>query len=365
MTRSLYSFAAIALAALVLSALAPSAHADQLVWGIGRITDTHGRPLAGATVAVYNDANHIVDYATTNAQGEYVLTLPQNLLHLPHGHGGFLAQVFGDITHLVGGVAGFIANPLRAGVHTLANSEAAGLVNPLSRGGAVAASVVLDEALFAVTPRPDKERPEQARKLPGALFLKAISSDRADLVAVARIYWMQDNIFQLDGHTHKTRLIWIDPLQMASVNSSHPSRVVSSYLTFTGARLVPSLASPGQTVKILAKIKVPHTPAIPMIVVARDSRTGRIWQLHKRSNGLYEAEFTVDNHFPVNDQQISILAYPASSQTPGRRLNVENALLHSGMWNPRQTFIYNPLLTASRNRADLTLTVLPAGTAIQ
>ncbi len=334
-----------------------AAHADSPVWALGRVVDSSGRPVPNALVAVYDDRNRVEDYARTDANGDYALSIKPYMLHLPHAHGGgFLAQVFGTVGHLVGGVADFVSNPLRAGLHAAAGTVAATMVDPLSRGGIAAASVVLDQTLFAVTdPHPPK--PEQARKEPGALFIKAVSNNRNPLVAVARVYWMQDNVFELDGQTHKTRLAWVDPLELTSYNAKSLSKVDGTYLTFTSARLEPALAQRGQPVTLEVVLDQPPSPRTPIVVVARDSRNGEVWQLHQH-DGIYEATFTVDKTFPDNDQVISVLAYPASQQMPGRRKDAEGAILHSGLWNPLKQYIYNPLLVASRNRADLTLTVL-------
>lgn len=335
----------------------PAARADSPVWALGRVLDSAGRPVPNALVAVYDDHNRVEDYAHTDKNGNYALSIKPEMLHLPRsGGGGFLAQVFGTVGHLVGGVADFVSNPLRAGLHAAAGTVAATMVDPLSRGGIAAASVVLDQTLFAVTdPHPPK--PEQARKEPGALLVKAVANNRNGLVAVARVYWMQDNVFELDGQTHKTRLAWVDPLELTSYNSSANSRVEGHYLTFSSARLEPALAERGQPITISAVLDTPPAPDTSIIVAARDARTGKIWQLHKQ-HGVYEATFTIDKSFPNNDQVISVIAYPASQQSPGRRKDTEAAILRSGLWNPAKLFVYNPLLVASRNRADLTLTVL-------
>ncbi len=357
------AFLSICASVLAISSIAcfhcDAAKADSPVWALGRVVDGDGHPVANALVAVYDDQNRVEDYARTNAQGDYALSIKPYMLHLPRAHGGgFLAQVFGTVGHLVGGVADFVSNPLRAGLHAAAGTVAASMVDPLSRGGIAAASVVLDQTLFAITdPHPPK--PEQARKEPGALFIKAVSDDRNPLVAVARVYWMQDNVFELDGQTHKTRLAWVDPLQLTSYSSKNLSRVQGRFLTFTSARLEPALAERGQPVTLEVVLDTPPSPNTPVVVVARDFRNGEVWQLHKH-NGIYETTFTVDKTFPDNDQVISVIAYPASQQTPGRRKDAENAILHAGLWNPLKQYVYNPLLVASRNRADLTLTVLSA-----
>src|SRR5437667_10241652 len=110
--------AACALTMLVLGIL--SAQAENLVWATGKVLDPSGTPMAGAIVAVYDDNNKVVDYARTDAKGEYALALPPRALHLERKHGkGFIAEVFSGVTRFVGGAAAFVANPVRAGVRAV------------------------------------------------------------------------------------------------------------------------------------------------------------------------------------------------------------------------------------------------------
>ena len=335
------------------------AAADNSVYLSGHVDGADGKALQNALIAIYNDKNQIVDYAHTDNSGNYLMSVPEADMHLPRQRGrSFLSQVFGLATHLVGGAAIFLANPLRAGIHAVASSEAASLVDPLAKGGLAAGSIVVDEALFAVSPRPPK--PKEARKEPGVLLVKVVAPGHSDLVGIDQIYWMEEDTFHAAGRTQKITAAWMDPIHMADLDSNSPSRVYSNYLVFQSARLAPSLVNRGQVVKIYANLPTPPEPAVHIIVVARDNRNGEVWQLHPAGNGYYEGDFTVDKRFPYNDQIISILAYPALQQSPGRRLDAESAILHSGLWNPNRPYVFNPLLLASRNRADLTLTVLPS-----
>jgi len=55
---------------------------------------------------------------------------------------------------------------------------------------------------------------------------------------------------------------------------------------------------------------------------------------------------------------ISIIAYAADEQHPGRRKNAEGAIEHAGLWEAHKPFVYDPLIVVSRTRADVTLTVV-------
>lgn len=337
-----------------------ASRAEDLVWATGHITDYEGRPLSGAVVVVYDDHNKVVDYARTDRSGDYALAVPKKTLHLETRHGkGFIAEVFGTMTRFVGDTVGFVANPLRAGVHAVTSSQAANFTDPLTKAGISAGGVVADQVLFAVSPKIKKPQEIEERKLPGALLVKVVAPDKSDLVGVTRVYWLQRERFRAGGKREDTVAAWLDPVQLSPVNSERPSRVNAQYLHFTAARLQPSIAEPGQIVQIVATLPLPPEPAANIVVVARNNRTGQKWQLEPQGDGRYVGELEVDRRFPRDDQPISILAYAALEQRPGRREDAEHAIEGAGLWDPKKPYQYDPLLVVSRNRADLMLTVLP------
>ena len=350
--------AVILLGGAVCGAVSP-ARAEQPVWATGHIVDASNRPMAGAIVAVYDDNNKVVDYARADEHGDYALAVPRSALHIQEHHAkGFFAEVFGGVTRFVGSSVEFVANPLRAGVRAVTSSQAAAFTDPLTKGGLAVGGAVVDKALFAVTPRPKRPVDQELRKMPGALLIKVIAPDRNDLVAVTRVYWIQKETFKARGRQTQTLAAWLDPVQLTSVDSEKPSSIQSTYLNFTFARMEPSLAEPGQTVRISATLPAPPEPAIHAIVVAHDRQTGKKWELLPVGNGRYEAEIVVDKHWGRDDHSISIIAYPGSELKPGRRPEVEKAIEGAGLWDSKKPYIYDPLVVVSRNRADLTLTVL-------
>lgn len=336
----------------------PSARAEEMVWVTGRVVGADNRPKADAVVAVYDDSNKVVDYARTDRNGEYALAVPKRVLHLDKRGKGFFTEVFGGITRFVGDAAGFVANPLRAGVKAVTSSQVANVADPLTKGGIAAGGIVADQVLFAMTPRDRKPPPQEERKQPGALLMKVVTGGSADMVGVARVYWVQQEVFKAGGKEQRTLSAWLDPVRLMPVESAQPSTVESDYMRFTAARLEPSIAEPGQQVRILAKLPLPPDPPVYVVVVARNNRTGQMWELSPVGEGRFEGVFTVDKRFPRDDQTISLLAYAAKNQTPGRRPDAENAIARAGLWDMKRPFRFDPLLIVSRNRADLTLTVV-------
>lgn len=356
--RTFY-FAGLLLAALLLGGGTRVCQAEELVWATGKVIDPGGRPMTGAVVAVYDDSNKVVDYARTDDHGEYALAVPKHLMHLEHKHGkGFIAEVFTSATRFVSGAAGFVANPLRAGLHAVTNSQVANYTDPLTKGEFAAGGAVVDQVLFAVSPHQKRKVPLEERKQPGVLMIKVVAPNRNDLVSISRVYWLEEETLKMGGRQQKTLAAWLDPVHMVSADLEEPSKIDSSYLKFTGTRIEPSLAELGQTVRIQTRLPMPPDPEINLVVVARDDRTGQKWELQRDNDGYYSADIEIDKRFPRNDQIISLLAYAADQRHPGRRPHTEGALEKSGFWDPKKPFIYDPLVVVSRNRADVTLTVV-------
>jgi hypothetical protein len=335
-----------------------AARADDLVWTTGRVLDAGGQPLASALVAVYDDSNRVVDYVRTDSNGEYALAVPKHVLHLDRHSVDVFTQVFNNLTRFVGDAAGFVANPVRAGVHAVTSSQAANFADPLTRGGIMAGGAVADQMLSLMTPRTHRPLLANERKVPGALLIKVINPRSNDLVGVNHVYWIQREVFKAGGKQTTTLAAWLDPVRLSPVDSETPSKIENDYLRFTAARLEPSIAEPGQRVRISTRLPLPPDPPIYVVVVARNNRTGQKWELTPAGNGRFEGEFQVDRHFPPDDQFISIVSYAARTETPGRRPDLERSIEGAGLWDPAKPCLFNPLLLVSRSRADLVLTIV-------
>jgi hypothetical protein len=343
-------------AALLVALLAsPSiSTADDLVWATGRVMSADGRrPLSGAIVAVYDDKNHVVDYAKTDSNGEYTLALNKSVLHLKgKGGGGFLRQVVG----VVGGVGRVIAMPIKEGINAAAALSK--VADPVTKAGVGAASGVAKTLVDTAFPRDRKKGEVPERMQPGAMVMKVSAPGHDDALSVARVYWMQEELYRSGGKEKKALTAWVDPAKMGTGGPDKPSTISSDYLTFTEARMEPSIAEPGQTVSISVRMPTPPDPRTPAVVVARNSRTGQTVHLLPGGDGYYQGEFVVDKKFPKNDQTYCVLAYAEQEDRPGRNKKAEDALNGAGLFNPEKQFMYNPLLLVSRNRAELTLTVV-------
>ncbi len=356
--QGLRSLSRLTLAVACLMTFACASHAEDYVWATGKVLNKAGRPVPNAYVAVYDDNNKVVDYARTDELGEYALAVPRRILHIDKKRTGFLTSVFGGITRFVGGATDFVRNPLRAGVQAVTSSQAAAVISPIQRGVISAGGAVADQILFRLKTPEQKKPLYEERKQPGALMLKVIGPDSQDLVGVAKVYWMQQETFKAGGRETKTIAAWLDPVKLEAVDSEAGSKATSDYLQIMAGRIAPSLAEVGQTVKIAVHIPSPPTPQVYLVVVARHNRTGQKWELKSVGNDRYEVEFEIDKRYPKDDQIISVIAYAAEQQKPGRREDLERAIEGAGLWNPMLPYRFDPTIVVSRNRADMSLTIV-------
>lgn len=334
----------------LLSLFAFPAFAEDLVWATGRVVAAKdNRPLPDALVAVYDDKGRVVDYARTDPDGNYALTVPRGALHLDKNSPDFLHQVTGGVTRLVGGVAG----GLKAGVKAAAG--VVGTSDPIARAGVGMASGLTMNALDGLRPGKGKPLP-----LPGSVIMKVTKPGLNDAVSHAKVYWMEAELRVEGKKETRGMAAWFDTAQLTNAGAQDPSKIETDYLTFTDARLEPSIAEPGQTVLLTATLPSPPEPETPLVVVARNVRTGKLIELSSVGNGRYRAEIHVDKKSPKFDEPITILAYAEQSEKAGRSKKVEDALTHGGLFDPTKPFVYNPLFVVSRNRAEVVLTVVEA-----
>ncbi len=331
--------------------LAAPVYAEDLVWATGRVVSADGkRPIANAIVAVYGEKGKVLDYARTDADGNYTLAVPRDALHLDKKGGGFLHQVVGEVGRLVGGMAG----PIKCGIR--AGAAAISVADPIARVGVGAASGLAQTVVDSMAPN-GKEKPIE-KPMPGSLVMKVSASGCNDALARAHVYWMQEEVYRAGGKEQRGISAWFDPANLTQADSDKPSTVESRYLLFANARVTPSIVEHGATAVLSVSFPQPPDPRTPVVVIARSSRTGRIYELKPAGGDLYQCELAVDRGFPKNDQTFCVVAYAEQAEHPGRSKTVESAIEHAGMLDPHKRYVYNPLLAVSRNRADITLTVV-------
>jgi len=188
--------------------------------------------------------------------------------------------------------------------------------------------------------------------------MRVAAPDGETIAGLSRVYWMQEEVYRKGGKEQRALVAWLDPVLLGEPGSRGRSKLDSDLLSFTEARLQPAIVERGGEVHVSVAFRQAVEPRTPVVVVARNARTGEMFELERTGQDRYEARFVVGKKHPLHDQILTIIAYAGQDTRPGRIPEVERALLRAGYWDPRKRFVYNPLIVASRNRVELTLTVV-------
>jgi hypothetical protein len=352
----------ILLTLLAVAALAAPVVADEIIWTSGKAVGPDGKPVKGLVVVVYDDKDKIVDYAYTDEQGEYALAIPEGVLNLDtkRSGGGFLASVTSKVKRFVTAQVEGIADGAKTAIMALTTAQSGLLAAPVAKAALDSGTRVAATVERRLKPQDKKAAEDEAKKAlkqPGALYLKASAPGFTDFAGIAHLYWIQRETNEVDGKKDVVFASWIDTLSLTAANSGKPSTIGSNLLKFTAASAAPSIVPPGGKLTLTATIPAPPEPKPNLIVIAR-SQSGQTWILNPDKDNIYSAEIAFDEKTPSGDQIISLLAY-AVGDAPGRRKDAENEIEKAGMWDLKKEFVPNPLLAATRNRADIKVTVLP------
>jgi hypothetical protein len=376
-----HRLAVLALALLSLAITPSLARAEDMVNVNGRVYADDGKtPLGNADVVIVNDKNKVVAQGKTDAEGKYTLPIPRKYLHFPGGKkrssflGGLAEELVGEAIGMVNPFASMGYEVVKGLAGTMQHSGASQADIARMSGGRVTQEDG-DRLLAAGARKQDVEKMLKysaenfdadgnyipPRNAPGALSLKVALPGHKEASGVGQIYWMQtDKVRAENGREKRETNAWLDPLTLVTDNSETASHFARNYFTLTNAHLDPSTVEAGQTITLTVTLSVPpEQNASPLVVIARHSKTGKIYELTPMGEGsVYQCRIEVDKKFPKKEQLISVVAYPQKSEKPGRDAKVEHALEEAGVWKLDKSYVYNPLLLASRNRADVLLTVV-------
>jgi hypothetical protein len=369
--------------------------ASDAVQTTGQVFQSDGKtPLANATVAIVDEKGKVIANAKTDVDGRYTLHVPRGAFHLPEHKGGNFLGGVGKALSTVAQVAAPLAAGLAgggaaAGLAESALSHVAGAAHP---PGAVIAT---PEDAVRHIPQASRDRIHQQGisdsmlaqalkqgpldllnnfgksrdefvdnppdpKSPGALTIRVSRTDYSELDNVNQVYWMQDVREEEKGKDRKITAATLDPILLSKPDEGKVSRIDRKRMQFSAGTPTPTLIEFGQKLSVKARFSVPDEQKSEIVVIARNSKSGEIYELTPSADGIYAAEIEVDKRFQKDEQTISILAYRSDAEKPGRSKKVEEALEHAGHWKLDKAYEYNPLLVASRNRLDLRLTVVEA-----
>ena len=350
--HNLFALVCLAQIAVGSASVAAADGNEQMAVVTGKIVDTSGKPVAAAFVAAYDSKMNVVSSSHTDQHGNYSLGVPRSSLHVDRKGKTFFTQVNTNFNRAVS-----VASTIIPVAHMV--SEGAKQIKGTRSGGPQSPPpIVIDSSLAAIS----KGKPVKvadAQKAPGALMIKAVAADYADLTAVAQAYWIQQESAATATGSAPTVVGWMDSLVLAHASTGKLSGINTVPVEIHVARVTPSLVKQGDKTKITAQFTYPDSPKIYSVVIARDATTGNIWELKPSAPGKYSADIAIDDSFRATDHILSVIAYAADSDHSGRRADLEEEIGKSGLWDPRRNYIFNPLLVVSRNRYDVTLTVAP------
>ncbi|WP_227625068.1 carboxypeptidase-like regulatory domain-containing protein [Fimbriimonas ginsengisoli] len=338
----------------------------------GRVLDTDGKPVAGATVALQEKDGKVLTWTKTDEKGEYNLAAdPKRALHLrPSRRRGLLekcVRVAADVAMAPVKAAGSVVAKPGETVKAAAVSAATG--NPLPLAGQTASSVLPNRdtaqqareaaANTAVGNGPASASAPPAEKGQALLLISAPSYKDAKVNAGA--YW-------LDPPEGKETGIqaWLETVKMASTKVAGNSDVVQEAVTLSDPVLEPSLVPPGGEVKIRVKLNSPPGPDRRVRVFAREARKNTVVELLPQGGAdknIYAGTLTLDRKMPAGETTVTLgglRAVPVevklNPKKPDPLIEFVRRLDDMEAGKP---YLYDPLIMASENRLEVKLTVLP------
>ncbi len=316
------------------------------------LSRTGKEPVAGATVAVYDQGGKVIDYAKTDTDGTYVLAVPWSALRIKKAAGGgFVRKVGSGVTRITGGIGRMASGPLKAGIRAAA---AAASADPVLKIGAQAAAGLATSAIDTVGGSGKRGRSDLA---PGAMWLRISATGREDLVSPAQLYWLEREEHRAGGKALEAYLAWLDPVMLAA-GGEGASAVDSGLMRFSNVRVEPGIAEVGAEVTISARFPTPTEPRTPVRVVAKIERANILVPLEPAGGDRYQGKFVVGKRFPLNDMMVALLAYAQQEGETGPDPKVESTLARAGFFEADREYVFDPMRVVSRNRGQASLTVV-------
>lgn len=332
----------------------PAAPPKEIVHGSVVDLVTH-QPLAGATVAVRTRNGKVLAWGKTNAAGEFDI------------EGSYVEHVrLPDYRDKSPGLFGQIARGAGR-VFRIARHNIGRVVRPAAKaagaavGGAIGADVA-GAVAGAVAPVPESVLPEVPDEDgPGVFIAKVVCPGYQDYQGPVQAYWMDPP----DDEGDNTLDFWLDPIALAPRTDDKESKLRSGprgeFMRLRQAALEPSIAPRNSSFTISVRLTIPPEAVEGIKVIARSDRTEEMVPLEPVAEdpGLFRGQMKVGAEWPLNDQKIILLALrsvPASADGP--RSAVPEVLAEKlSLWKARK-FTFDPQILASRDREELTLTVV-------
>jgi hypothetical protein len=353
-------------------------HKDPFIRGavFGRVEDSAGKPVAGATVAILARTGKVISWGRTDAKGCYVLAAnPKVALDIqPSRNRGLLRMCYLAAENVAMAPVKVIANVVANPGLTVANagvSIASGTAAPLEAQAlesqvpnhetAVQAQLATQGAVAAqalgVGPKfvdADTSTEGQAN-----LLIEAPGCKKA--VVKAGAYWVEPPTKE-DGKAIGLQA-WVNTVKLAADGAKGDAVVVSEAYSLCDASVTPTLVAAGSDVHICVKLTCPDEGNRPVRVFARECPRNQVVELLPgKIKDVYEGTMKLDRLSSLGDATICIAALREQPVDVKLNVNSSEALTRFVKrledMEAGKPYGYDPMVMASDNRADVKLTVL-------
>jgi len=364
----------ILLLCIALAAGTPCA-AARLVAGGQVLEALDGRPLPGATVAVFDDRGEVVGTDVTDADGVWAVPVDWAHCHLkaPPGGRGIFSTVTGVVLWPLRIVSDIVVTPassaLKGAIRAAGGAAAAGVGVAAAAGAGPVAAAAAGAAARAVGSyaagqvvgdsdedlEPRKLQPVPAsRAATGQVRVRVWKKGYQDYSGVTGVYLLSS--VRVDGD-REAPLALTDPVLLARSGSALTSSAPARIGWFRRVEADPAVAPGGSRVRLTAEITLPVEAGSRVWVIARNLATRKAYPMSRVSGDVWEAVLDVPERGPFRNHEISIVAYRSPLEDGSRDRGAEGRLERQGAFDPKKPFPVDPALLLCRNRGYAVVTV--------
>ncbi len=368
-----FSYTLLVLLSLALSAVLP-ASAARLVAG-GQVLDAaDGRPLAGATVAVFDDRGDVVGTDDTDADGVWAVPVDWAHCHLkaPPGGKGLFSTVTGVVLWPFRMVSDIVVTPassaIKGAIKAAGGAAAAGVgvaaaagAGPVAAAAAgAAARTVGSYAAEQVVGDPDEDLEQKMKPLQssrgatGQVRVRVWKKGFQDYTGVTGVYLLSSILMEEDRHAP---LALTDAVHLARSGSGLTSSAPMRFGWFRRVEADPAVAPGGSRVRLSAEITLPREVGSGVWMIARNLTTRKDYVMIHAGGDLWHADLDAPERGPFRNHEIAIVAYRSPLEDGGRDRGAEGRLERQGAFDPKKPFPVDPALLLCRNRGYTVVTV--------
>lgn len=359
----------LAAAAALLGAAGPAEAGDKLMTGGVVVNALTGQPLAGVTVAVFDDKGAVVGTDVTDDQGRWALETTWGICHLkePPGGRGLFSSIVGVVSWPVRTTARVVGRPVKSAIKSAARAAggaavAGATVAAASGAGAVAIAAagaagktVGTYGVEKVVGDPDEDIQEDARRQASAqVRVRVWQTGFKDYSGMAGINLL-DTVS--DDDSKEVSLAVTDTVKLAPGDSTLASRAPREVGIFRNVTANPAIVVAGSKVKLEMDIALPQIDEGWIWVIGKNLTTGQDLILRNAGGDRWDGVVDIPAKGPFRDHKLAFVAYRTRDAKGERDRKIESQIDKQGGWDPEKPFPVDPAILASRNRGYAVITV--------